>query len=61
MANPIRKDLGLVTAYGAAKEKGYTGTEEEFKVRVYDVIKGKIPVDPAEEPTEEGSVWITTQ
>lgn len=28
MAVPI--DLGLVTAYGYAKEKGYTGTEDEF-------------------------------
>ena len=26
----IKKVLGLVTAYGYAKSKGYTGTEEEF-------------------------------
>lgn len=31
MANdPINKNLGTVTAYGYAKSKGYTGTEEEF-------------------------------
>lgn len=28
---PVSKDLGLVTAYGYAKEGGYTGTEEEFR------------------------------
>ena len=26
----IRKDIGIATAYGYAKSKGYTGTEEEF-------------------------------
>lgn len=26
----IQKDLGVATAYGYAKAKGYTGTEEEF-------------------------------
>lgn len=26
----ITKDLGIATAYGYAKSKGYTGTEEEF-------------------------------
>ena len=31
MANdPINKNLGTVTAYGYAKSKGYTGTEEDF-------------------------------
>ena len=25
-----QKDLGIVTAYGYAKQNGYTGTEEEF-------------------------------
>ena len=30
MMAEIKKVLGLVTAYGYAKSKGYTGTEEEF-------------------------------
>lgn len=30
MANTVRKNLGIVTAYGYARSKGYTGTEEEF-------------------------------
>lgn len=30
MADTIRKDIGIVTAYGYAVSKGYTGTEDEF-------------------------------
>lgn len=30
-------DLGLVTAYGYAKSKGYTGTEEEFKTDLANI------------------------
>ena len=28
--NDVNKNLGHATAYGYAKSKGYTGTEEEF-------------------------------
>lgn len=33
----ISKDLGVVTAYGYAVKKGYTGTEEEFAALMKDV------------------------
>jgi len=32
----ITKDLGIVSAYGYAKSKGYTGTEEEFALLMAD-------------------------
>lgn len=32
----ITRDLGIVTAYGYAKSKGYTGTEEEFALLMAD-------------------------
>ena len=31
----ITKDLGIVTAYGYAVSKGYTGTEEEFAELIF--------------------------
>lgn len=38
-------DLGLVTAYGYAKSKGYTGTEEQFKTDLANIAnkQDKIP------------------
>lgn len=33
-----KKDLGLVTAYGAAKEGGYTGTYEEYKEKMLELL-----------------------
>lgn len=41
-----RKDLGIATAYGYAKSKGYTGTEEEFALLM------KSYTDVAEEARE---------
>ena len=41
-----RKDLGIATAYGYAKSKGYTGTEEEFALLM------KSYADVAEEARE---------
>lgn len=36
------KDLGLVTAYGAAKEGGYTGTYEEYKEKMLDLLNADL-------------------
>lgn len=70
----MQKDLGLVTAYGAALEGGYTGTYEEYKTEMANLLGldlatrvevlennyGTVPVDPSVTPTKNGSVWITT-
>lgn len=35
------QNLGIVTAYGYAKEKGYTGTLDQFKQLMYDVSQSQ--------------------
>lgn len=39
MADIVKKDVGIATAYGYAKSKGYTGTEEEFAQLLANVGK----------------------
>lgn len=47
------KDLGLVTAYGYAKDGGYTGTEAQFRA-----LLANVAIDLAE--IENLSVTVTT-
>ncbi len=35
----MQKDLGLVTAYGAALEGGYTGTYEQYKEKMMELLE----------------------
>lgn len=38
----MQKDLGLVTAYGAALEGGYTGTFEDYKTKMLELLDYQI-------------------
>ncbi len=50
----IEKNLGIATAYGYAKSKGYTGTEEEFAQAMKDMTDA---VDTAQENAENSEAW----
>lgn len=50
----VTKNLGIATAYGYAKSKGYTGTEEEFAQAMKDMTDA---VDTAQENAENSEAW----
>lgn len=46
----VTKDLGIATAYGYAKSKGYTGTEDEFAQAMLDITTA---VDDAQQYAQD--------
>lgn len=63
MADPITQvvqSLGLVTAYGYAKSKGYTGTEEEFAEAAAAIGQGAATATAAAEAASEDADTATT-
>lgn len=63
MADPITQvvqSLGLVTAYGYAKSKGYTGTEEEFAEAAAAIGQGAATASAAAEAASEDAETATT-
>lgn len=63
--NAIIKDLGIVTAYGYAKSKGYTGTEDQFAelMASYGTVAERAAdsADAAEEFAEDSEAWAVGQ
>ena len=56
----VQKDLGIVTAYGYAKQNGYTGTEEEFAELLS--ILPNLPLDAsAAAGTTDGDLYRAIQ
>lgn len=63
MADPITQvvqSLGLVTAYGYAKSKGYTGTDEEFAEAAAAIGQGAATATAAAEAASEDAETATT-
>lgn len=63
MADPITQvvqSLGLVTAYGYAKSKGYTGTDEEFAEAAAAIGQGAATASAAAEAASEDAETATT-
>lgn len=70
----ITRDLGIVTAYGYAKSKGYTGTEEEFAILMADYAdvadiaeawavgtRAGVPVEEGDEAYHNNSKYYAEQ
>lgn len=52
-----------ITSYADACQAGYTGTYAQWCTLLANLGNTptyKIPVNPSQEPTENGAVWITT-